>query len=467
MKKLAAMVVTVVILACASVIANAETTGSYTTKTVVAIDALNPINGGFSWNNEAPSDPFGNDYSDACNYFVFHGNYHDNAYTTYSEYKTDGEYDVLSMDISPFSDFGENAESFVQVYADNTLVYTSPLLSRKSGKIHADINVRKANYLKIVIRKGGYGCVMLSDVKLGKADDELALYEDIAEYQRVQQTVSLSTLNPINGGFEWDHQFPTDLYQNDYTKAANYVIYHGNYCDNAYSTYAEYKIDQMYSDFECVIAPYSDFGADASSYVQIYVDDVIRYTSPLVKSKGGVYRVHVDLRGADYMSIVINKGSYGCVMISDCNLTLNSLQEAATPDDFTYLSELDAFNGGFDWNNRFPENLMGDDYSLSNNYYIYHGNYCDNSYMESAEFYLNGKYNTFSFNVAAYSDFGSDRNSVVSVYADDELIYTATVTQKNGMIRSGDLNIAGTAYLKIVIEKDSYGCLILSDAKLK
>ena len=80
---------------------------------MTALDTLQPINGGFDWNNEAPADPFGNDYSDVCNYFVYHGNYCGNGYRITAEYKIDRQYDVISMYISPFSDCGANGSSYV------------------------------------------------------------------------------------------------------------------------------------------------------------------------------------------------------------------------------------------------------------------------------------------------------------------------------------------------------------------
>lgn len=102
--------------------------------------------------------------------------------------------------------------------------------------------------------------------------------------------------------------------------AANYAIYHGNYCSDRYSPFAEYRINGQYSCFDCTISPYSDFGSDAESYVQILVDDVVRYTTPLIKARSGVYHAHVDLRGAEYMKIVIHKGEHGCLIISDALL---------------------------------------------------------------------------------------------------------------------------------------------------
>ena len=425
---------------------------------VKTLDTLNPINGGFDWNNYPPADPFEDDYSDVCNYFVFHGNYCGNSYDISAEYKIDRQYDVIAISISPYSDCGSEGYSFVQIYADNALVYTSPKIMRKTGKIEAVIDIHGAEYLRIVIRKGENGCVMISDVRLGIVTD----YPDT----RDMSVISLSTLSPINGSFDWDNNFPADLYDNDYENVNNYYIYHGNYCGNGYSTYAEYRLKSEYTKLTFDVAPYEDFGVDAKSYVQVYVDDVIRYTTPLLQARNGIYHVDVDLTGAEYLKIVINKGENGCMMISDVTLYENRDNRTAVNDGKMSLSELNPFNGEINWNNAHPDDVMGNDYTYSNNYYIYHGNYCGNSYSQEIEYYLKKEYTGFSIDASAMEDFGADGESTVSVFADDELIYTATVNKKNGKQCSGTLNIKGTEYLKIVINKGENGCLMISDAVL-
>lgn len=432
---------------------------------VTTLDKLSSINGGFNWNNGTPEDPFGTNYADVSNFFVYHGdsNYHKYTYSISSEYKLSGKYDTLSLQISPYKDFGENADSDVQIYADNVLVYTSPKITQKSGVIKVVLDIYNAEYLKIVINKGDNGCLMLSDVLVSKSPE----YENTKDFS----LVSLATLTPLNGGFSWDGYYPEDPYGNSYSSARNYFIYHGDsgYHKYSYSTYAEYRLSGEYSELSLTIAPHSDYGVNGASYVQIYVDNVIKYTSPLITAKGGTYDTTVDLTGADYLKIVINKGDNGCIMLSDVILKKSDNPGVAANTSVDCLSTLSPLNGGFNWNNDFPQNIKKDSYQLSRNYFIYHGDsgYHKYSYTTQAEYFTNGQYNTFSMDYAPYSDFGQNGNTTITIYADDKEIFSGSITQKSVKASTGDLNISGVSYLKIVITKGDNACVIISDAILK
>ena len=304
---------------------------------------------------------------------------------------------------------------------------------------------------------------MLSDVLVSKSPE----YENTKDFS----IVSLATLTPLNGGFSWDGYYPEDPYGNSYSSARNYFIYHGDSGDHryTYSTYAEYRLSGEYSELSLTIAPHSDFGVDGASYVQIYVDNVIKYTWPIITAKGGTYDTAVDLTGADYLKIVINKGDNGCIMLSDVILKKSDNPGVAANTNVDYLSTLSPLNGGFNWNNDFPQNIKKDSYQLSNNYFIYHGDsgYHRYSYTAQAEYFTNGQYKSISLDYAPYSDFGQNGNSTIRIYADDKEIYNGSIDQKTAKTNTGELNISGVSYLKIVIEKGDNGCIIVSDAKLK
>lgn len=426
---------------------------------ITPLDELSALNNGFEWNEGVAEDPFENDYSGVCNFSIFHGNYCSGNYVISAEYKLSGEYDTITLQFSPYKDFGESAESYVQIYADNTLVYTSPKIQRKSDLQEVSLDIHDAEYLKIVISKGDDGCVLLSDVVVSKSPD----------YENTYRTdiISLATLETINGGFEWDGDYPEDLYENNYNYATNYMVYHGNYCLGDYVTSAEYKLSGKYSELSFNIAPYSDFAIDGESYVQVYVDNVILYTSPLITAKGGTHSVTVDISGAEYLKIVLNKGKSGCVMFSDVNVKKAADANISSDSNIDCLSTLSPLNGDIDWDNSFPQNIQQDDYTVANNYFIYHDNYCLGAYTKQVEYYINGNYKTFSMDFAPYSDFGQDATSTIIIYADDRKIFSGSINQKSEKTSTGDLDISGVTYLKIVIEKDKSGCIILSDAKLK
>ena len=280
------------------------------------------------------------------------------------------------------------------------------------------------------------------------------------------KTVSLSTLTPINGSFAWNEGIPEDPFDSDYSSVKNYTIYHGNYCSNEYSTYAEYKIDGKYDLLQFNISPYSDYGENALSLVKVYVDGVLHYVSPAISQKFGLLKTEVDISGATYLKIVIDKGDYGCVLLSDMTLQKLPSYESKYDSNVTSLATLSALNGGFSWDSGFPRNVMGDSYTDIANYAIYHGNYCSSKYEMYSEYYLAGKYESFSVDIAPYSDFGSGGTSCVKIYVDDVLVHTTNVQQKSAKVNTGSIDVSNANYLKIVVEKAQYGCVILSDALL-
>ena len=274
---------------------------------------MNPISGGFTWNDGVPADPFGNSYADAVNYVILHGNSHHYHYELSAEYKVDKKYTKLSFTISPYSDFGEDASSYLQIYVNDVLRYTSDIITRKTGQKNVLLDISDANTLKIVVRKGDYGCLMLSDVKLiNDLDFTSSLDNDC---------VSLSALSPLNGGFEWNNDFPSDPLGNSYTDSINYTILHGNSHHYHYELSAEYYIDKKYKSLSFNISPYTDYGNEASTTLKIFVDDKLVYTSPAVTRKSNIISIpDIPLVGSTYLKIVVDKGDYGCLMLSDAKL---------------------------------------------------------------------------------------------------------------------------------------------------
>ena len=297
---------------------------AYSSETSVLLNTLEPINGGFTWNDGTPADPFESDYSNVKNYMIYH---HNNDYWTSdecrdawelsAEYRIDGKYDVLKLNISPYSDYGQSASSYIMVYADNVLRYVSPKIYQKSGITSAEIDISSATYLKIVIVKGGYGCIMLSDVVLEKIPGYVS--------KQKEGYTLFNHINVLNGGFTWNDEYPQNVLGDSYMNVANYMIYHHNNdywtsddCRDAYTIYTECYINNKYTSISFDIAPYTDYGKDAVTRVKVYVDDELEYTSPDITQKTAKFNTgNIDLTGASYVKVVVEKGAYGCVILSD------------------------------------------------------------------------------------------------------------------------------------------------------
>lgn len=114
--------------------------------------------------------------------------------------------------------------------------------------------------------------------------------------------VSLSTLTPINGGWEWNEGSPTDPFGTTYSNVSNYKIFEGAYNDEHY---AEYRVYGKYKRFTASLIPHMDIRENGNSQVQIYADDKLVYTSPTIGRKTDMINVSADVSGAEYIKIVV------------------------------------------------------------------------------------------------------------------------------------------------------------------
>lgn len=132
----------------------------------VSLSTLSVLNGGWDWNDTAPEDPFGNDYSNAVNYAVFGERRWDAEYVYESEYRVYGNYSSISFSLVPYKDTATEGTGYVQIYADDVLVQTSPVVGQKTDQISVTANIAGAEYLKVVVHTAHCGMVILSDVQL-------------------------------------------------------------------------------------------------------------------------------------------------------------------------------------------------------------------------------------------------------------------------------------------------------------
>ncbi len=342
-----------------------------------------------------------------------------------------------------------NDETLKKLLATYSDAYVAEVL------VQTDMYIQNSQYDKAHALLDSAATAVPNNESLHTKQDELAQYK----------SVSLSSLTAINGGFAWNEGAPEDPFGNDYSTVNNYTILHGNYCSGNYTLYSEFRLSKACTELTFNYAPYSDFGENATSYIQVYVDGVLRYTTPKITRKSGLQTVQLDICDADYVEIVVKKGDHGCVLISDAMLTStpNHVCEAKSK---VSLSTLSVLNGEAPWENDYPTDNLGGTYFNSSNYIVFHGNYCSGSYTLYAEYYINGKYSTLDFSAAPYDNFDEKATSIVRVYVDDVLVYTATITGKTAKIDSGAIDLLGATYLKIVVDKNDYGCIILSNLML-
>lgn len=135
-------------------------------KRPISITSLKPVvvdNWG-EWNTADAKDTFGNDYSTACNYMKLTCNWV--AYNHNAEYRLYEKYSTLTGAIVPHSDSDKDRISYLQIYVDDVLVYTSDDINRKTDPINFSIDVSGADYVKINVYTEYYASVILYNVQL-------------------------------------------------------------------------------------------------------------------------------------------------------------------------------------------------------------------------------------------------------------------------------------------------------------
>lgn len=127
------------------------------------------------------------------------------------------------------------------------------------------------------------------------------------------QPVSLASLTPINGGFDWGNGEPKDPFGNDYSASGTYTIV------NRGNT-VEYRVYGNYSKITMTIAPEQGISSGDSACIQLYADDVLVKTSPTITRKTDAVQFSVPIEGAEYIAIVHSGDYWGSLILSNIQL---------------------------------------------------------------------------------------------------------------------------------------------------
>ncbi len=310
-----------------------ESTGPEVLPSTVSLSTLPPAGhaGCPNWNTGSSRDPFGNDYSTKSNYITFdsrngmewESSFH--TYNAYAEYYIDGKFKTVSGVLAPNNNAREGATAYLQIYADDLLIFTSPYITRKTEPFDFNVDISGAKYLKlcITLENDGsnywfgehdfYSSLILSDVMLQLGDGNVS--------STSSSGTSLDSLGEFNKTAwpQWNDGYPKDLPNTDYSSACNYVIFEPSRdmefkgADHTYYASAEYRVNKEYSSLSGTIAPYTSANIDSTAYVNIYADDTLVYTSPCIEGKSDAISFDVDISNASYVSIEVvlyNDGSY-------------------------------------------------------------------------------------------------------------------------------------------------------------
>lgn len=103
----------------------------------------------YKYYNSALKDTFGNTY-------VGYHKFIEEANEAYAIYNLDNKYSRFTCDIVIDNEIYNDRDVTVSIYVDNRLMFQKSGISKTSGKIHVDINVRGGQQLKIVTTDNNY-----------------------------------------------------------------------------------------------------------------------------------------------------------------------------------------------------------------------------------------------------------------------------------------------------------------------
>lgn len=131
---------------------------------------------------------------------------------------------------------------------------------------------------------------------------------DKLETVKANQPVPLSTLTPINGGWNWNEGTPTDPFEKTYTNVSNFTIFNSNYYrfDGIKEYYSEYRLYGKYKTISGSMISHVDIPENGYSQIKIYADDKLVYTSPNIERKTDLLNFNVNISGADYIKITVD-----------------------------------------------------------------------------------------------------------------------------------------------------------------
>lgn len=233
----------------------------------------------------------------------------------WQDYKLGGRYKVFQARIVLNYDYRSqiNDDVFVKVYGDDMLIYISPIMTAGQEPVDINIDITDVDVLRISIV--GENMVRLVDGILYASDNNEpkeykynTMEKDIVPLYLLDYFCSS---NSSGAGFSY-YSSVKDNMNNVYTDGIG-----GN---SAYLNWQEYKVGGNYNSVQGKIILNYDYKEQESSetYVNIYGDSNLLYTSPLITAGQQPVEFDVKIEGIDKLRISIE--GRNMIRIVECYL---------------------------------------------------------------------------------------------------------------------------------------------------
>ena len=234
----------------------------------ISVRSLTPVNASGTWNetNVKLQNALGENFSNALNFFI-------PCQNSYGEYYINGQYTMVTGNLTSYYQMEEGRICSFQIWADNTIIYNSPVIAQKTKQFSFAVVLPKGTQnIKFVCAANGYSCseILLTD---------LILLNDPHYYENHPSngSVAVRSLTPINAVGNWNSipLIMENALGNSLSGAQSFFIP----CQNSYG---EYYIDGNYVRVSGNVTSCSNMEEGRECTLQILADDKIIYTSPTI-----------------------------------------------------------------------------------------------------------------------------------------------------------------------------------------
>ena len=227
---------------------------------------------------------------------------------TYAIFNLNRECTTFTGSIVACQDTGSDEQMLIQIYVDDVLKYTSPQFGKTSGRIDFKVDVTGGQKLTI---KAGLASGHWSDACFSIVDTQLTKDSDAVAENLDNSQSDVHDVNDV--GLEDFFVIDSARFSREegvFTDSFGYTYDGYFHFENVgrSETYAIFNLNRECTTFTGSIVACQDTGSDEQMLIQIYVDDVLKYTSPQFGKTSGRIDFKVDVTGGQKLTIKAGTG---------------------------------------------------------------------------------------------------------------------------------------------------------------
>ena len=234
-----------------------------------------------------------------------------------------------------------------------------------------------------------------------------------------------------------------DTYGNTYDRP---IVFDG------LNDYVTYYTSGKYMTLAGFLAAHDGMEHDYTAIVTIYADDVLIYTSPEISRTTKPIEVSLDISGADTIKVVstgnINYGDHEGAIAKlyvstdySIKLELTSSLDYKDKQDVASLKMIDSEWDFYGTSNSITKDTFGN---------VYDAPIVLDGVSDFVTYYAADKYLKLEGMIAAHDGMEYNYSAVVTIYADDVLIYTSPEISRTTKPIEVSLDISGADTIKVV-----------------